>query len=254
MQAENLMEWKEKNSILISKKRYGENGILLKVFTPEKGVWSGFFRGNKNNKTNRNINIGDILDVRWKSRLNNNLGIFHIENAKSTVVYFMQNMEKLSLLMTLLEMINSLIHERDIEKNLYDLSIKVLMELKKNHLWRRGYIEFELELLSLLGFRLQLDKCVVSGKSNNLKYISPKSGCAVSEEYGKEYNNKLIKLPPALYHSDNYDYSKNDFYDILAITEYFLCKQLDRGMDRDIPNCRLELRKKYSNNIKGELK
>ena len=57
---------------------------------------------------------------------------------------------------------------------------------------------FELLLLDELGFGLDLESCAATGSRDELVYVSPKSGRAVSREAGEPYRERLLPLPAFL--------------------------------------------------------
>jgi DNA repair protein RecO (recombination protein O) len=59
-------------------------------------------------------------------------------------------------------------------------------------------VRFELLLLDELGVGLDLESCAATGSTENLVYVSPKSGRAVSREAGEPYRDRLLNLPAFL--------------------------------------------------------
>ena len=81
--------------------------------------------------------------------------------------------------------------------------------------------------LKSLGFGLDLSKCVVSGSKKELKFVSPKSGCAVSRKSSIGWENKLLVLPEFLdIGNASTDISKIDLENGFKLTEYFIRKYL----------------------------
>ena len=94
--------------------------------------------------------------------------------------------------------------------------------------WIVKYIFWELFLLSELGYGLDLEKCVVSGKKENLIYVSPKSGKAVSKKEGEKYKNKLLNLPKFLI-DKNVKPSNDSLKQAIALTGFFIDKFLKKN-------------------------
>ena len=91
--------------------------------------------------------------------------------------------------------------------------------------WEFFYIHWELNLLASLGYGLDLKKCAATGTTENLFYISPKSGKAVCKEKGLEYDKKLLRFPKILRDlGKNYEFNRSDLLDGLKITGFFLKK------------------------------
>ena len=87
-------------------------------------------------------------------------------------------------------------------------------------------VQFELHLLNELGFGLELDSCAVTGTHDDLIYVSPKSGRAVSRQAGEPWRDKLLRLPPFLSGTAQSDASPGDIADGFALTGYFLVQRV----------------------------
>ena len=64
--------------------------------------------------------------------------------------------------------------------------------------WPSAYVKWELGLLSELGFALDLSTCAATGGNDQLAYVSPKSGRAVSMAAAEPYKKSLLVLPEFL--------------------------------------------------------
>src|SRR5437764_59892 len=90
--------------------------------------------------------------------------------------------------------------------------------------WAATYVVWECDLLAALGFGLDLRTCAVTGTSDDLAYVSPRSGRAVSRQAGLPYHDKLLPLPAFLWRD-----APGDAADIaagLAMTRHFLLHHL----------------------------
>jgi DNA repair protein RecO (recombination protein O) len=83
-------------------------------------------------------------------------------------------------------------------------------------------VQFELHILGELGFGLELDSCASTGAQEELVYVSPKSGRAVSRSAGEPWRDRLFRLPSFLVEADAADPSTQDIADGFALTGYFL--------------------------------
>lgn len=106
--------------------------------------------------------------------------------------------------------------------------------------WAAALARYEFLLLAELGFGLNISECVVSGTETDLRYMSPKSGGAVSAEAAIGYENKLFRLPPFLNGGDR-DPKMADVIDALAITGHFLERDILDNRGRDLTEARLRL-------------
>ena len=89
------------------------------------------------------------------------------------------------------------------------------------------YIQLEIDLLAQTGYQIGLDKCVVTGELDNLCYVSPKSGQAVSQKIGEEYANKLLVLPQ--FFRQNREALPEEKQQAFTLTSYFLNRYILHG-------------------------
>ena len=128
--------------------------------------------------------------------------------------------------------------EREPFEKIYSKTIGLIELIENRDDWIAKYVEWELFILSELGYGLDLSICVVSGEKSNLIYVSPKSGRAVSESAGKEWKNKLLALPLFLLQEQNC-VSSGELLDGLTLTGYFLRKWALPNIERkSLPNAR----------------
>ena len=103
---------------------------------------------------------------------------------------------------------------------IFDALYKIFISIKNDN-WLKQYALFELLFLAQMGFGLDLTKCAVTGSRENLYYISPKTGRAVTKEVGNLYKNKLFIIPKFFLHED-VGASDDEIYSALMITGHFL--------------------------------
>ena len=94
-----------------------------------------------------------------------------------------------------------------------------------------AYVVWECDLLAALGFGLDLARCAVSGTNQDLAYVSPRTGRAVSRETGAPYNDKLLPLPRFLWRPDT-PTSPADLVAGLTLTRHFLLRHRARAAGR----------------------
>ena len=77
-------------------------------------------------------------------------------------------------------------------------------------------------MLGELGFGLDLSTCAATGVNEDLIYVSPKSGGAISRSAGEPWRDRLLRLPPFLVADEATMFSAQDLQDGFAITGLFL--------------------------------
>ena len=182
--------------IIIKKKKYRESSLLISFFSLNHGINSGLVKGVLK-KDFGTYEIGNKVYIKSSFRLVEQLWNCRFELIKNNSVNYFNNQSKLSTLLTICSIIELSLPQNNPQIKIYNKTINLIENLLSRD-WVKKYIYWELFLLSELGYGLDFEKCVVSGKKENLIYISPKSGKAVSEEEGKKYKDKLFKLPKFL--------------------------------------------------------
>ena len=216
------MRWQDKG-LIISVKKYGENSLILHLFTENHGVHAGLVKYNTTKKSGNIYEVGNILSVEWTGRLEEQLGFYKSELEKSYLYNIMNNSLKLEALITICSMLYAFLAARESHSTLYIRTIQIIKYLsKKEELWISKYIHWELLLLSELGYGLDFSKCVVTGDINNLEYVSPKSGRAVSAKGAGKWKNKLLILPNFLQNLNKNTSNKNELINGIKLTTFFL--------------------------------
>lgn len=186
----------ESNGILIGLRPISERDSVAMIFTREYGMLHGVMRGAVVAKKNRAL-VGQIGLAIWNARLESQLGTFHWESNENMAVNLMGDMRTLSCMNSMFALIAALLPEREVYINLYDETIAVLKQLSVDNAMD-VYLKWEILLLRELGYALDLSHCSGCGKTDNLNYLSPKTGRAVCSDCAAPYINKLYKLPLTL--------------------------------------------------------
>jgi DNA repair protein RecO (recombination protein O) len=126
-------------------------------------------------------------------------------------------------------------------------SSKKLIEIvaSKREDWIREYVFWEMQLLSEIGYGLDLERCAVTSKSSDLVYVSPSSGRAVTNEGAGDFRNKLLPLPKFMTDfKANYD--NDDIYNALNLTEFFFKKRFFLPNNLNFPQSRNRLKELFN--------
>jgi DNA repair protein RecO (recombination protein O) len=238
------MEWREEG-ILIGVRRYGENSVIVEIFFENRGRHLGVVRGGSSRRLNPILQLGNDLDAHWKARLEEHLGSFSVDLVKSRASSIMMDRFALSGLSSICSLLNFTLPERENHVKLFENTRNLLNLLTSKTDWLLNYLHWEMVLLEELGFGLDLSQCAVMGSTNNLNYISPKSGSAVSMEGAGDWSKRLLPLPRSLL---GFDENIEDKIQGLNVTGYFLENKVAPALgNRKIPAARgrfIELLKK----------
>ena len=178
----------ESTGIIIELRPFGERDFLGRVFTCDFGVLCGIFKAGQIAKTKPLT--GQFGKAAWNARLDSQLGAFHFENEKNLLAHIFGSAEKLKYANACFDLLSKFLPEREKYDRLFSETIRLLANPTAAE-----YLEWELCLLSELGYGLALDRCGNCGKAEGLKYISPKTGRAICESCGRDFGDKLFGLP-----------------------------------------------------------
>ncbi len=220
------MRW-EGEGLLLDARRYGETSALINVFAVSLGRRVGLVRGAFSKKNKSVIQPGNQLFLTWNSRIEESLGTFKVELIKSRYHTISEERIGLELFNLICVLCSTFLPERLDFDDLYHQTIMCIEGKHRIEEKLRRYVEWELQLLTSLGFGLDLSKCVVSGSKKDLKFVSPKSGCAVSSKSGVGWEKKLLVLPDFLGDMKSAKIlSIADLENGFKLTEYFIKKNL----------------------------
>ena len=194
-----MPEWNDVG-IILSAKKYGEKGLIINILTETHGRYVGWINNYKMKSILSSVQPGNLVNVFWKSRLIEQMGTFKIELISSISGKIFDEKLKLQALISLCSLLEKFLPERQSYSEVFDgtrafLNVLAINNEVNDKLWIKGYVKWEIGLLSSIGFSLDLKQCVVTGQKNNLYYVSPKTGKAVSKEGAGKFAPKLLKLP-----------------------------------------------------------
>lgn len=191
------MEWRE-DGVLLAVRPHGERSAILETFTRSRGRCFGLARGALSKKRIAELQPGAQLDLHWRGRLEEQLGGFQAEAIKARAGLVLDDRLALAAMNAILGQISAYFPERDPQPELYDRTIELLDALTSAEAWPGLYGAWELKLLETLGYGLDLTSCAATGSAQDLIYVSPRSGRAVSRGAGAPYQDKLLPLPSFL--------------------------------------------------------
>ena len=232
------MDWIDE-AIVLHVRPHGETSAVLDVFTRDHGRHSGLVRGGRSRRIRPALQTGNLLKVEWRARLSEHLGFFVVELDKPYAARALDDRLALAGIGTLASLA-ALLAERDPHPGLFDVAALMLGHLDEPLLWPQLLVRFEMRLLSEFGVGLDLDRCAATGARDELIYVSPKSGGAVSASAGEPYKDRLLPLP-AFLRSNDAAASPGDIADGFALTGFFLERHMFEARNAPMPPARQEL-------------
>lgn len=191
------MDWRDSGSLL-SVRRHGETSAIVEVFTALHGRHLGVVRGGASRRIAPVLQPGALLEVTWRARLDAHIGSFTVEPLRSRAADLMSGRLTLAALNAVCALLSFALPEREPHAALHRRTEALLDMIGVNEAWPLAYLRWELALLDELGFGLDLSACTVTGGADDLAYVSPKTGRAVSAKAAGDWADRLLPLPPAL--------------------------------------------------------
>lgn len=217
------MQWTDEG-IVLGVKRHGEANAILELMTHAHGRHLGLVRGGFGSRLKPVLQPGNTVNATWRARLDEHLGNYTVEGLALRAANFFSAAHAIYGV-THLAALMRLLPERDPHAALYERLEGILSYLEDAGLSAPMVVRFELQVLSELGFGLDLASCVATGSSGDLIYVSPKSGRAVSRSAGEPWADKMLRLPAFLREHDAKP-AGNDIADGFALTGYFLTRHV----------------------------
>ena len=235
-----MPEWQDEG-IILSNKPYGELHSVASILTKSHGRHAGLVQAGQSRKRLPTLQPGCFVELEWRARLEGQLGTFKVELSKNYSASIIDTPLRLSALLSLCSLLEITLPEREPQDNLWDASKALLdiLSLSENeNEWLSFFIKWELGLLRELGFALKLQCCGVTGSKNELAYVSPKTGSAISKDAAGVYADRLLVLPRCL---GGHTKTKKEFTAGIKITGHFLQKYIFNTINRKLPTPRERL-------------
>ena len=159
------MNWIDQG-FLVSKSKYSENSIIAELYTFDRGKVSGIIFGGTSKKIKNYLQVGNKLHINYNSKNDNRIGYFKIEILNAYSPFYFDHKQKLSCITSAMNLIKILTAEAQANKKVYSL-IEGLFNLLNEQNWLKKYIFWELELLKLLGYDLELENLVEKNLEDN---------------------------------------------------------------------------------------
>lgn len=191
------MDWQDEGTIL-SARPHGETSVIIDAFTATHGRHAGVVRGGVSRKMAALLQPGSHVALSWRARLEDHLGSYAVEPLASRAGVMSDRLALLGL-NAVCAMVAFALPERAPQPGLYAATeplFDVIGQVAEG--WPLDYLHWEVSLLDELGYGLDLSRCAVTGDRDDLAYVSPRTGRAVSRTGAGDWAPKLLALPPCL--------------------------------------------------------
>lgn len=217
------MEWSDEG-IVLSCRAHGESSAILEALTRSHGRHLGLIRGGGASKGRAMLQPGNRVKLTWRARLSEHLGTFTAELSVSRASDMFDRRASLLGLNAFSAVAGAVLPEREPHEAAYESGDALLDAIAGHEFsdWAPLFVRWEIGLLDELGFGLDLARCAATGAADDLVYVSPRSGRAVSRAGGEAYRDRLLKLPAFLLGRQAGDATTADLLAGLALTAHFL--------------------------------
>ena len=234
------IEWCE-SAIVLAARPHGESSVVATLLTETHGAHAGLVQAARGRRGG-GIQPGNRVTARWRARLTEHLGGFTIETESSGAAALMDQPLRLMALQSACSLVAVSMPEREPHPGLYEAT-SALIDALAGEAWDAAYVAWEVGLLRLLGFGLELTRCAATGGNDQLTYVSPRTGRAISESAAEPWRDRLLKLPGFLVGRGPAD--PPDIVGGLKLTGHFLERVAFAATHSPLPAARVRFAEAY---------
>lgn len=239
-----MMEWSD-DAIVLAVRKHGDASLVLELLTRAHGRHLGLVRRGRSGSLAAVLQPGNGVMALWRARLDQHLGQYAIEPRQLRAARLIGAAAPLFTLQVLTAHMH-ILPEREPHAGLFS-GLEAALDVLAADIppgtdeLCAFLVRFELALLDELGFGLDLERCARTGLREDLAYVSPRSGRAVSREGAIGYEDRLLPLPSFLRGEARSNRGPAEIADGLRLTAHFLARDLYVPRQLSMPNARDEL-------------
>ncbi len=210
------------DAIVLSVRAHGEHGAVVRGFTRQAGVWPGYVRGGHSRRLRPILQPANLVRAEWRARTDEQLPALTVELIHSRAPLYAEALAAAAL-EWLAALTAAALPEAQPYPRVHDAlagALDAVEAAPSAKGWAGALARYELLLLAELGFGLDLSACVATGRVDDLAFVSPRSGAAVSRAAAEGYEARLLRLPAFLITGGAATW--DEVTDALAITGHFL--------------------------------
>jgi len=231
------MEFHEE-AFVLSARAHGDTGVVVDLLTETHGRHAAFVAGGASRRMKPFLQPGARVIADYRARTSDHLGSARLEPVGEGPSVLFDDGLALTGLAAAAAVAQGALPEREPHPGAF-LAFEALMAaFQIPAVWPAIFVRFEAGLLDDLGFGLDLSRCAVTGTMDDLIWVSPRTGRAVSREAGAPYADKLLKLPPFMLGAQA-GLSEGDVRSGLDLTGHFLEQFVFHPQNKPIPSARV---------------
>lgn len=229
------MDW-DLPAIVLNTRPYGEGNVIATLMTAEHGAHRGLARGGASRAQGGLWQAGNFVQARWLARMSDQLGTFRGELIHATAASVMDDPLALAMLSAVCAQSEDALPEREPHEAVFAGLIGLLPRVALGQAVLPELVQWETVLLADLGYGLDFSQCAVTGATQGLAFVSPKTGRAVTAEAAGVWSDRLLRLPPFL--TGGTVSGPEDWRDGLRLTGHFLSRDVFGARHRPMPVAR----------------
>lgn len=244
-----MVEWSDEG-IVLAARPHGEGSAVVVLLTRTHGRHAGLVRGAFSGRARGLYQTGNRVTAEWRARLSEHLGNYACELAHGYAAAALDDPLKLAGLTAACAVAEASLPEREPHPRVYDGLVALLDAMARPDLgdaWIAAYVRWEIGVLADLGYGLDLESCAATGVNDDLAYVSPRSGRAVSLAAGEPYRDRLLALPRFLIGRGGGDV--DDLFRGLALSGFFLERHVFATHGRQPPPARTRFVERFARDV-----
>lgn len=187
------MQWSA-DGLIIGVRRHGETSVIVEAMVVDHGRCLGLVRGGRSRKHAAVLQPGNTVSLTWRARLEDHLGMFNVDLLTARAARLIEDRARLYAFQLVADHLR-LLPERDPNNRRLTEAFAIIDADGDPVALGAALALFEMHVLDDLGFGLDLSSCAVTGKTDGLAFVSPRSGRAVTRDGAGNYADRLLDLP-----------------------------------------------------------
>jgi DNA repair protein RecO (recombination protein O) len=233
------MEWQD-DAFVLSARAHGETGAIVELLTEQHGRFAAHVAGAASRKMKPFLQPGARVLAAYRARTTDNLGSAQIEPVGEGPSTLFDDPLALAGLSAAAAVAQGALPEREPHPGAFAAFEALVAAFAIDAIWPAIFVRFEAGLLEELGFGLDLTRCAATGVLDDLIYVSPKTGRAVSRDAGAPYRERLLALPQFLLSSQG-GLADGDVAAGFTLTGHFLEQFVFATLNKPLPPARVWL-------------
>lgn len=230
------MEW-QAPAVVLDVRPHGESAAVVTLLTEPHGRHAGLAKGGASRAQAPLWQPGNLVEVRWVARLADQLGALSGEMVHPAAALAMDDPLALAVLRAATSVAEGALPEREAHPRVFHGLVALVATLARGPAAALpDLVRWEADLLAELGYGLDLARCAVTGTQEELSFVSPRTGRAVSAVAAGEWRDRLLPLPPFLLGQG--PSGAEDWLTGLRLTGHFLARDVFGTQHRPLPAAR----------------